>query len=147
MTVLGQDRLRVKLHAFDRQRLVAQPHDFIDTTIGALRPRGNVEAIRQAILFNHQRVVARRLIRCRQALENACAGMMNRAGLAVHDRPRTNHRAAERLTDRLMAETDAENRERSEEHTSELQSLMRISYAVFCLKKKKINKTTNAANN
>src|SRR3546814_5166559 len=28
--------------------------------------------------------------------------------------------------------------ERSEEHTSELQSLMRISYAVFCLKKKKI---------
>src|SRR3546814_1049149 len=30
--------------------------------------------------------------------------------------------------------------ERSEEHTSELQSLMRISYAVFCLKKKK---TTN----
>src|SRR3546814_3294773 len=32
---------------------------------------------------------------------------------------------------------------RSEEHTSELQSLMRISYAVFCLKKKKENKTTN----
>src|SRR3546814_3110083 len=29
--------------------------------------------------------------------------------------------------------------ERSEEHTSELQSLMRISYAVFCLKKKKTN--------
>src|SRR3546814_6918364 len=28
------------------------------------------------------------------------------------------------------------NRQRSEEHTSELQSLMRISYAVFCLKKK-----------
>src|SRR3546814_14868499 len=28
--------------------------------------------------------------------------------------------------------------QRSEEHTSELQSLMRISYAVFCLKKKKI---------
>src|SRR3546814_2956306 len=32
-------------------------------------------------------------------------------------------------------------RYRSEEHTSELQSLMRISYAVFCLKKKKIKKT------
>src|SRR3546814_1719458 len=31
---------------------------------------------------------------------------------------------------------------RSEEHTSELQSLMRISYAVFCLKKK--NKTTTS---
>src|SRR3546814_1274980 len=38
------------------------------------------------------------------------------------------------------------SRERSEEHTSELQSLMRISYAVFCLKKKKIiHKTTNMA--
>src|SRR3546814_1128178 len=32
---------------------------------------------------------------------------------------------------------------RSEEHTSELQSLMRISYAVFCLKKKKTNRQTN----
>src|SRR3546814_6480931 len=31
---------------------------------------------------------------------------------------------------------------RSEEHTSELQSLMRISYAVFCLKKKKKHKVT-----
>src|SRR3546814_8888875 len=31
---------------------------------------------------------------------------------------------------------------RSEEHTSELQSLMRISYAVFCLKKKKHNNNT-----
>src|SRR3546814_1692995 len=31
--------------------------------------------------------------------------------------------------------------ERSEEHTSELQSLMRLSYAVFCLKKKKITHT------
>src|SRR3546814_6045978 len=30
--------------------------------------------------------------------------------------------------------------DRSEEHTSELQSLMRISYAVFCLKKKKTNR-------
>src|SRR3546814_8766695 len=32
---------------------------------------------------------------------------------------------------------------RSEEHTSELQSLMRISYAVFCLKKKKQTQITN----
>src|SRR3546814_10432709 len=36
-------------------------------------------------------------------------------------------------------------RERSEEHTSELQSLMRISYAVFCLKKNKV--TTTIHNN
>src|SRR3546814_3926377 len=37
----------------------------------------------------------------------------------------------------LNADSAKENR--SEEHTSELQSLMRISYAVFCLKKKRIN--------
>src|SRR3546814_9846092 len=34
--------------------------------------------------------------------------------------------------------------DRSEEHTSELQSLMRISYAVFCLKKKNINNNMNS---
>src|SRR3546814_6116128 len=36
--------------------------------------------------------------------------------------------------------------ERSEEHTSELQSLMRISYAVFCLKKKKQTKLKHNTN-
>src|SRR3546814_10456322 len=37
----------------------------------------------------------------------------------------------------ITAGADFTMAERSEEHTSELQSLMRISYAVFCLKKKK----------
>src|SRR3546814_9706714 len=36
---------------------------------------------------------------------------------------------------------------RSEEHTSELQSLMRISYAVFCLKKKKRHRNITNKNN
>src|SRR3546814_9223269 len=43
-----------------------------------------------------------------------------------------------RQSDRLLM--------RSEEHTSELQSLMRISYAVFCLKKKKNTTTQNTTN-
>src|SRR3546814_5897136 len=38
---------------------------------------------------------------------------------------------------RSLARRSPQAAERSEEHTSELQSLMRISYAVFCLKKKK----------
>src|SRR3546814_7090606 len=48
------------------------------------------------------------------------------------------------LTQTLLSKTHSDSSEllieryRSEEHTSELQSLMRISYAVFCLKKKKI---------
>src|SRR3546814_4401469 len=42
--------------------------------------------------------------------------------------------------DAADGEHEAARRVRSEEHTSEIQSLMRISYAVFCLKKKKQNK-------
>src|SRR3546814_8080201 len=42
---------------------------------------------------------------------------------------------------------DAIVRDRSEEHTSELQSLMRISYAVFCLKKNNNQKTKNTQTN
>src|SRR3546814_7379601 len=41
---------------------------------------------------------------------------------------------------RARCEAAGRGRLRSEEHTSELQSLMRISYAVFCLKKKKITR-------
>src|SRR3546814_3198790 len=45
------------------------------------------------------------------------------------------------LLDQTESLTRSRNLPRSEEHTSELQSLMRISYAVFCLKKK--NTKTN----
>src|SRR3546814_1915176 len=41
------------------------------------------------------------------------------------------------LADSLVVRAAKDVHQRSEEHTSELQSLMRISYAVFCLKKKK----------
>src|SRR3546814_10279132 len=43
------------------------------------------------------------------------------------------------LFDRRHAHAFIRRKGRSEEHTSELQSLMRISYAVFCLKKKQPN--------
>src|SRR3546814_9407512 len=46
---------------------------------------------------------------------------------------------------RCRAAPEIEREERSEEHTSELQSLMRISYAVFCLKKKSQNQTNKIA--
>src|SRR3546814_8881433 len=46
--------------------------------------------------------------------------------------------ALDRLGDRVRPEA------RSEEHTSELQSLMRISYAVFCLKKNKKTQLTTS---
>src|SRR3546814_8209795 len=47
----------------------------------------------------------------------------------------------------LRSSLHAQHQDRSEEHTSELQSLMRISYAVFCLKKKKINSKEQTINN
>src|SRR3546814_10482600 len=46
------------------------------------------------------------------------------------------HLAAELQEVRVLGDPFDQGRGRSEEHTSELQSLMRISYAVFCLKKK-----------
>src|SRR3546814_7077176 len=48
-----------------------------------------------------------------------------------------------RARPRNLALRPDEGRRRSEEHTSELQSLMRNSYAVFCLKKKKTQNKTN----
>src|SRR3546814_9182716 len=54
------------------------------------------------------------------------AGAANTSRLFDHS-----HRGA------LVVRQDCSSQARSEEHTSELQSLMRISYAVFCLKKKK----------
>src|SRR3546814_2053243 len=84
-------------------------------------------------------------------LERALAGHQQPEGgeIGLHGRHRrgeasaVQHRDAvadlQQLLEILGEEDDAGAR--SEEHTSELQSLMRISYAVFCLKKKKNNNT------
>src|SRR3546814_8737855 len=70
---------------------------------------------------------------------------------AAEDRDTRSRRTGERVHHpaRARLETAAERPEqferdlrRSEEHTSELQSLMRISYAVFCLKKKNKQRST-----
>src|SRR3546814_5321304 len=59
--------------------------------------------------------------------------------------PGRNHGGRPSLTLAVREKCDPRARavQRSEEHTSELQSLMRISYAVFCLKKKKNSNNTN----
>src|SRR3546814_9261911 len=67
---------------------------------------------------------------------------------AAQSRPQWRSQAAAKLEDDADASTASMSRwscgvERSEEHTSELQSLMRISYAVFCLKKKKYTQMQN----
>src|SRR3546814_8923261 len=71
-----------------------------------------------------------------QELFNACAAN----GGAGWD-----HSAMVKALELMANHPVAEDEKRSEEHTSELQSLMRLSYAVFCLKKKK-HKTRNKIN-
>src|SRR3546814_6860448 len=71
-----------------------------------------------------------------------CKGM---AGISA--RPRHAHSHAKSLyralvLKRKMPHCSVNLSDRSEEHTSELQSLMRNSYAVFCLKKKKTKQKT-----
>src|SRR3546814_5597469 len=61
------------------------------------------------------------------------------ASLGSEDTVASNHRGHGHA---LAKGVDLDGFFRSEEHTSELQSLMRISYAVFCLKKKNVYKTT-----
>src|SRR3546814_8417319 len=85
-------------------------------------------------------VAARCLLRAADGCERARCALCRLAGcgIAGAQRPLT---LQQRRSEHIDAEAgDAERREASsEEHTSELQSLMRISYAVFCLKKKKYN--------
>src|SRR3546814_6233011 len=69
----------------------------------------------------------------------ACADL---AGI-IRGRDHDRRGAIVRRADFQPADRIAHERRRSEEHTSELQSLMRISYAVFCLKKKKTTTEKN----
>src|SRR3546814_1277548 len=61
---------------------------------------------------------------------------------SLRGRPRFGGSGGFTLTPRRASASRSSTSIRSEEHTSELQSLMRISYAVFCLKKKKKNTIT-----
>src|SRR3546814_9440667 len=75
------------------------------------------------------------------ALGNDCVRDRSGAGIRARFRPGD---GPLQDADAAGGHAAARQETRSEEHTSELQSLMRISYAVFCLKKKK--PTTNIKN-
>src|SRR3546814_3116013 len=97
-------------------------------------------------------LVAIRLGRRLRLLPRFMAGMGLEDLIARQRRPRARRQAAE-SGDHARFPVDQravtierkgfEITQRSEEHTSELQSLMRISYAVFCLKKKKKHTNTH----
>src|SRR3546814_8040250 len=97
------------------------------TRTDALFPSTTLVRSRQDRLRSRRRLCGKRL---RGTL---AGGLLHAVGAGHRDRAdfRLPHRDSRR------------HRWRSEEHTSELQSLMRISYAVFCLKKKKPDERTS----
>src|SRR3546814_7266519 len=93
------------------------------------RPRPTVRYSRSAIADGRRLHVVEGLLAGRRRAgigDGALQGRQMRPECGMRDRLHVPE-----MPDQLAAES----RERSEEHTSELQSLMRISYAVFCLKK------------
>src|SRR3546814_4722241 len=109
------------------------------------------------IYFNHRTGKAEKCTFCFPRIEvglptvcsETCVGRLRYLGLVLYDADRVLEAASEPDETKLL---DAQRQvlldpndpavvaaARSEEHTSELQSLMRISYAVFCLKKQKTN--------
>ena len=72
----------------------------------------DLEGGRQARALDDQRVIARHLELVGQALEQPCAAIADRRQLAVHRLGRADHLAAVDLADRLVAEADAEQRDR-----------------------------------
>src|SRR3546814_4149614 len=114
------DRLRFRIIAISRS----------DLPIAARRMTSSLRGLSPGIL----RLRIGRPWR-RRASRNASAPMNAAA----------RHRQAEGSSGLLVAKEQHPGG-RSEEHTSELQSLMRISYAVFCLKKKKQHNTLHTLN-
>src|SRR3546814_2309267 len=91
------------------------------TTVSALRT-----AVTVAQALTNQKLVLEQIT----ALNTTTANIIDSTGEMLKNQTARIHEQAASSTIPM---------ERSEEHTSELQSLMRISYAVFCLKKKKKN--------
>ncbi len=103
--MLRRNAFRVELHAMHRQPRMREPHHQLVVGLGDGRQLG-----RHAGAIDHQRVVARRLERPVDAAKNARALVLDQRQLAMHRHRRAHHRAAEHLPDRLMPETDPEDR-------------------------------------
>src|SRR3546814_9408371 len=98
-----------------------------------IRIKKEMEAIKEEVgfegtlpeFFNHLRTDAKFKAESRDALRDGYYAIGKKVDARIAEQFST------------IPESPLEIRARSEEHTSELQSLMRISYAVFCLKKQK----------
>src|SRR3546814_9349008 len=95
----------------------------------------------------HQRGVSARIVQNVEDVITALSLVSSGLGIALGVNSVRNLRIPGVTYVRFDEEDAATFDLRSEEHTSELQSLMRISYAVFCLKKKKQLKTNDKQEN
>src|SRR3546814_5057835 len=111
------------------QSVIGALRDTTDATVVPQLPPPSSPTLRRISLSPLSARVARISVLGKKALHHR----RGRFGILDH------RDMADMFEDMRHASRDAgfEHRHRSEEHTSELQSLMRISYAVFCLKKKK----------
>src|SRR3546814_1771528 len=110
----------------------------VDRIFGDVAPRAQIVVV--AALAGKRAALHLHLVRGLPGAGDHLADPAHRLAVRRDDRERTEIVEDILGGDRLLADTafgEGEILGRSEEHTSELQSLMRISYAVFCLKKKK----------
>ena len=110
MAALGEHALGMELHALYRQTAMPQPHDDRADPFVSLRPRRDGQLGGQRVLVHDERVVAGASQRRRQSAKNAFAVMLHSAGLAVHERARAHHFAAERLANGLVSQANPKNR-------------------------------------
>ena len=89
-----------------------------------------LSVVRHGVALDHQRMVARRLERAVDAAEDAVALVADLGELAVHRQRRAHDLAAEGLADRLVAEADAEDRDRSARPVSIRSRQMPASFGV-----------------
>src|SRR3546814_10897731 len=115
--------------------------------VGTIADTGDFEHLGEAFGHARDQVLHQRALHTPEGARftRVVGGLNRNAAFAdfIFDVVGKRHR--ERALRALHRQLAAVDRGRSEEHTSELQSLMRISYAVFCLKKKK-NTTTPQTN-
>src|SRR5579862_7816784 len=95
----------MKLHSLEPQFAMPKSHDR-----AIVRLCGNLEFAWQRFPLDDQRMIARSLEFLRQAAKNRFAIVIDPARFAVHQFARSNHSAAKRCADRLMATANTENR-------------------------------------
>src|SRR5713101_4671641 len=102
--MLSQDRFRMTLHSFYIEGVMAKSHH-----LSLARPTRHLKELWHRAALHHQRMIATGHEGRRQSLEHALAPVLHRRRLAMHNPRIANHPSAKGLSNRLMAQTNAED--------------------------------------